>query len=203
MTTSHHGLGVAGPQLAQLPSASPTPPPDEDDLSTRRKHRLDDDEENNLDFKAQKENVEEGPRYPPPPPLPSRDYTPPASISAPSPSTSVYLQNTFAPAGMTGTASNSNFASRTDIAAFADSSDSAEGIKDEPILPTTSNAEGKDESIGLSHWNHRRLEWTSGHKSPASSASGGSKHPGLEEVNPSHFDAIYGSLVTAQRKFTK
>ncbi|TPX59841.1 hypothetical protein PhCBS80983_g02253 [Powellomyces hirtus] len=59
-------------------------------------------------------------------------------------------------------------------------------------------------TTGLSHWEQRRAAWIQGHKpytqNPAPAADDWCKdNPALAEVDSTHFDAIYRSLVDGRR----
>ncbi|KAJ3340116.1 hypothetical protein HDU93_007341 [Gonapodya sp. JEL0774] len=59
---------------------------------------------------------------------------------------------------------------------------------------------------GLAHWEMQRAVWKQGHVPYDPHASAGmdyKRHDFLADVELSHFDAIYNSLVQAQRKFTR
>ncbi|KAI9011245.1 hypothetical protein BC832DRAFT_590488 [Gaertneriomyces semiglobifer] len=58
--------------------------------------------------------------------------------------------------------------------------------------------------VGVSTWERRRAEWTRGHQPYAATASLSStdrfkNNPSLAEVNVSHYDAIYRSLMEGRR----
>ncbi|KAI9026261.1 hypothetical protein DFJ74DRAFT_704741 [Hyaloraphidium curvatum] len=60
--------------------------------------------------------------------------------------------------------------------------------------------------VGIDHWNRRRAEWTKNHAPPELPPPQGppsSRYPFLDEITPQHFDSVYSSLVTAQRRFTR
>ena len=56
--------------------------------------------------------------------------------------------------------------------------------------------------IGLGHWERQRACWTIGHHPYKSTVHDYNSHPALKDVNESHFDAIYNSLVSG-RRFTQ
>lgn len=70
----------------------------------------------------------------------------------------------------------------------------------------TDSAERTDtvrKDVGILNWESRRTEWNRKTTPDGFENEFQSRHASLDEVTPNHYDAVYTSLVTAQRKFTK
>lgn len=206
---SRNQMMSAGTTLGTLPagpSTTPTPPPDQPPIaaatfpSLSRKHALD---EEDLDSPTAIMRA---------PPLPAR---PTASSNNPTPTASSILPT--APASPTSLRATRSNSSDSSVLSLYDPTEALARLASSKNTNNTSST-----AVGTDHWNLRRAQWTSPPVEPtpsestssASSSSSSSvstvssggqfpRHPALEEVTPDHFDAIYASLVTAQRKFSR